>query len=59
MPRFSVDCDTCSFTAEAGSVAEALSAERAHRREYTVEHRVTIERRPRACERPPMEGDHP
>ena len=37
------------------SVAEALSAERAHRREHSVEHRVTIERRPCASERPAVD----
>ncbi|WP_436930741.1 hypothetical protein [Halosimplex halobium] len=52
MARFSVDCETCSFTAEAPSVAAALSEERAHRREQGVEHRVTIERCSRRRERP-------
>ncbi|QLH81714.1 hypothetical protein [Halosimplex pelagicum] len=56
MARFSVDCETCSFTAEAPTVAAALSAERAHRREQGVEHRVTIERRPRDRERPLVTG---
>jgi hypothetical protein len=67
MARFSVDCETCSFTAEAPSVAAALSEERAHRREQGVDHRVTIERRPRARDRPLASGgadgrpsgDHP
>ncbi|WP_436909084.1 hypothetical protein [Halosimplex marinum] len=56
MARFSVDCETCSFTAEAPSVAAALSEERAHRREQGVEHRVTIERRSRRRERTPVSG---
>jgi hypothetical protein len=57
MARFSVDCETCSFTAEASSVTAALSEERAHRREQGVDHRVTIERRPRGRERPPVRHD--
>ncbi|QPV64200.1 hypothetical protein I7X12_06135 [Halosimplex litoreum] len=56
MARFSVDCETCSFSAEAPSVAAALSEERAHRREQGVEHRVTIERRSRARARPSASG---
>jgi|GEM_PF-6848106 len=59
MARFSVDCRTCAFTAEAASVAEALSVERAHKREHSVEHRVTIERCQRARERPPVNHDCP
>ncbi|WP_167837350.1 hypothetical protein [Halosimplex halophilum] len=58
MARFSVDCDTCSFATEAGSVAEALSAERAHKRDQGVEHRVTIERCVDTRERPTARHDY-
>lgn len=67
MARFSVDCETCSFATEAASVAAALSEERAHRCDRGEDHRVTIERRPRARERASASGgadgrpssDHP
>ncbi|WP_123538477.1 hypothetical protein [Halosimplex salinum] len=58
LARFRLTCETCPYEADAASVADALTKERAHKRQARVEHRVTIERRTespredRAAERP-------
>ncbi|WP_415383393.1 hypothetical protein [Halosimplex sp. TS25] len=44
MARYRITCESCSFGAEAASIAEALTKERAHKSQVSVEHRVAIER---------------